>query len=639
MSDRLLRYYREEISALHPDERTLVRAEAAAFTQDFPKLAERLRLTGATTDDPHVERLLEGVAFLGARVRHRLDDEFPELTDALLGVLYPHYLAPFPSCAVVQFAVAPDRDSAVQVPVDTPLEAPAVRGEIIRFRTTSPAQVWPVTVEQARLHHAPFPGTRLDVPEKAKAVLHLTLACASTEMTFERLGMRRLRLFLGPNEAPRRQLLELLCQHVVGVSFTRSLDERERPVLTPDSGIEPGGFAPEEALLPAWPSRSFSGFRLLSEYFAFPDKFLFVDLCGIPSAGFGNRMEVMVYLDQEAADLTRAVTADMLRPNCATVVNLFRFPCEPIAIDQTRTEWRVTPDRRRRDALEVWSIESVIESWEGGKRPWRPFYRLTRFESDRARADPSYVIVRRSAWEIADGDRPAGGTEVFLAACEADDPAGRPPRTELSIDAWCSNRDLPRELPVNFRLMVTADAGGIEAAAAVTPATRTLRPHLRGRRFWHLVSHLALGHLSFAEPVPRTRQEMDALRTGRLARPDEQRVVPLKEVLALYNIAQDAATEAAEAAIDTLAGVTALPGTARVPGMRPGAFCRGLNVDLFFDQRGWHEEGMYLLASVLDRFLALHGQVNSFVRTRARLRDREAPVAVWPPRAGARVLL
>jgi type VI secretion system protein ImpG len=617
MSDALLPFYRAEIEALQRAESEAVRGQAGEFARSFPKLAERLRISGTTTDDPHVDRLLEGVAFLGARVRHRLEDEFPELTDALLGVLYPHYLSPFPSCTVARFTCAQDRETPVEVKRGTMLEAPPVSGEICQFRTASPLLVWPVEVEQARLYGVPFPGTRLDVPDDAKAALHITLACVNPEMTFQTLGMDRLRLFLGPNSLPARQLLELLCGHTLAVSYTRTLDEREKPRTIDRMGIEPVGFAAEDALLP-WPARAFSGFRLLSEYFAFPDKFLFIDLCGIPSSGFGNRMEVIIYFDQDAPELTRTVNRDMVRPGCAPLVNLFRFPCEPIPVDHTAIELRVTPDRRRRDALEVWSVEAVTESWEGGSRPWRPFYRLTRFDPAAVPRDPTYVTVRRSAGEAPDGGRPVDGTEVFLAPCETDDEADRPARSELTVDAWCSNRDLPKGLtfgPDGLPLAISADAAGVTSVIAITPVSHVLRPRLRERRFWRLISHLSLGHLSLVGAGG---------------------VVALREVLRLYNLADN---EAADAAIETLVGVSARPGTARVPGLRPGAFCRGLNVDLVFDQRGWQAYGLYPLASVLERFLALHGQVNSFVRTRALLRDRQAPVGVWPPRAGNKVLL
>jgi type VI secretion system protein ImpG len=217
-----------------------------------------------------------------------------------------------------------------------------------------------------------------------------------------------------------------------------------------------------------------------------------------------------------------------------------------------------------------------------------------------------------------DGARPSDGTEVYLASCDTDDETERPARSELSVDAWCSNRDLPHALPFGpdgVKLTANTEAGGIVGVTAIAPMSRVQRPRLRDRRFWRLVAHLALGHLSLA---------------------GEGGAGALREVLRLYNLSEN---EAADAAINTLISVSARPGTARVPGLRPGAFCRGLNVDLLFDPRGWQTHGLYPLAAVLDRFLALHGQVNAFVRTRALVRDRQAPVGAWPPRAGSRVLL
>ena len=603
MSDALLPYYRAEIEALQ--------RQAAEFAEAYPKLAARLRISTATVDDPHVERLLEGIAFLGARVQHRLDDEFPELTDALLGVLYPHDLAPFPSCLVARFRCAPDREQPVAVARGTVLETPPVRGEVCTFRTTAPLTLWPVEVEQARLSGMPLPAPQNPAAVGAVAVLQITLRCASSEMTFDKLRMDGLRLFLGPAGAASLQLYELLCGHTLSMAFATGVAD-PAPQIRPASAVAPVGFAPEEALLP-WPARSFSGFRLLSEYFAFPEKFLFVDLSDIPAAGFGNRMEVFIYLDREAPELVRAVDSQMLQPGCTPAVNLFPQSCEPVPVDQTATELLVLPDARRPAALEVWSVEQVRESWQdGASRPWRPFYRLTRADMETAARVPSYVTVRRAA------PMPPGGSELFLAPCDVALDTTRPANSVLSIDALCGNRDLPQDLPfggTGTKLHAVAGAGGVTAVQAVTPATRTLRPPLRERRAWRLISHLALGHLSL---------------TG------ESGAATLREVLRLYDLAE---REETRAAIGALLDVTARPGTARVPGLRPGAFCRGLDVDLTFDARGWQAHGLYLMAAVLDRFLALHGQVNAFVRTRALLRDRQTPVAVWPPRAGGRVLL
>ncbi len=316
MSDALLPYYNRELNA--------IRALAAEFASAHPKIAGRLRLSEDSVDDPHVARLLEGVSFLAARVHHRLDDEFPELTDALLGVLYPHYLAPLPSSAIVQFVCKPDLKVPCQVPANLPLDTEPVRGETCRFRTVYPATLWPVEVESVRLSGLPLAAPTNPRAAGAVSVLRIGLKCASAEATFTALGVDRLRLFLRGASNISQPLYELLCRNVVGIALADGPND-PAPVLIPPGAIEPVGFAADEALFP-WPARSFAGFRLLSEYFAFPEKFLFLDFGGLEAKTLvsgGNRMEIFVYLDRAIPELERAVGNDALVPGCTPIVNPF----------------------------------------------------------------------------------------------------------------------------------------------------------------------------------------------------------------------------------------------------------------------------------------------------------------------------
>ncbi len=305
MSDTLLPYYERELDA--------IKRLAAEFAEAHPKIAGRLRLSRDTVDDPHVERLLEGVAFLAARVHHRLDDEFPELTDALLELLYPHYLAPMPSCMTAQFACRPDLLVPARLAAGTEIDTEPVRGEPCRYRTTSVVTLWPVEVEAVRLSGLPLTAPANPFASGAFAVLRITLRCANPEVTFHQLGVDRLRLLLrGPgNQA--LLLYELLCAHTLSVAYADGPTDAA-PVILPASAIEPAGFDPNAALLP-WPARGFSGFRLLTEYFAFPEKFLLIDLVRIDAKTLmsgGNRLEVFVYLDRALPDLERAVSAQSL---------------------------------------------------------------------------------------------------------------------------------------------------------------------------------------------------------------------------------------------------------------------------------------------------------------------------------------
>src|SRR5689334_19283636 len=267
MSDELLPYYDRELNAL--------RRLAGEFATAHPKIAGRLRLAPDVVDDPHVDRLLHGSAFLAARVHHRLDDEFPELTDALLGVLYPHYLAPVPSCTVAQFRCRADLQAPLKIPSGREVLTEPVRGEACRFRTAYPLTLWPVEVESVRLSGLPLAAPANPMAAGAISVLRITLKCSSPEMTFARLGPDRLRFHLRSDISLSLQLYELLCAHALSVAYADGPADAT-PVILPKDAIEPVGFAPADALLP-WPARSFSGFRLLTEYFAFPAKFLFLD--------------------------------------------------------------------------------------------------------------------------------------------------------------------------------------------------------------------------------------------------------------------------------------------------------------------------------------------------------------------------
>jgi type VI secretion system protein ImpG len=608
MSDALLPYYQRELDAL--------RRLAGDFALAHPKIATRLRLTGDVAADPHVERLLEGVAFIAARVHHRLDDEFPELTDALLELLYPHYLAPFPSCMVARLVPAEGLAKPARLPSGLAVDTEPVQGEPCRYRTAYPTTVWPVEIESARLSGLPILAPANPLAAGAVACLRLTLRSLVPEGSFTAMGLDRLRLFLRGAQAPA--LYELLCGHALSVAYADGPND-PRPAILPASVIEPVGFAAEEALLP-WPARGFSGFRLLSEYFAFPEKFLFLDLARIEAktlVASGTRMDVFVWLKRAAPELERTVDANSFALGCTPLVNLFPQRCEPIRLDDTAIEYRIVPDARRPSALEVWSVEAVREPLpDGGTRPWRPFHRLTHADAEPGTPGGFYAAVRRPT------AAPLTGTEVFLCPHDPDLAPREAGEGVLSVDALCLNRDLPGFLPEGGGRPLLSLVDGVPEVAQLVPMTarsRTQRRRLQDRTAWRLVSLLSLGHLA----ISGGGQGAEALR----------------EVLRLHDLSGE---ETRAAAIGALLDVATKPGAARLPsgprGMG-GSFCRGLDVTLTFEQRGWQTGGLYLMASVLERFLALHASVNSFVRTRAVLSGSPGVVASWPARAGWRTLL
>lgn len=606
MTDRLLGLYNEELAAL--------RHSAAGFAEANPVQAGHLRLGPDAVEDPHVARLMEAFAYLTARVRLKLEDDFPELTDALLGVLYPHYLAPLPSVAVVQFTGAPDPGRPAVLPAGTELDSEPAEGEPCRFRTCYPVPLWPVVLETARLGNRPMAAPSNPRAKDAVAVLHLSFRCALPDAVFSDLGPDSLRLFLRGAPEQAFALYDLLASHVVSVAIAESAEEAD-PAILPADSVRPVGFAEEEAVLPPDP-RMAPGHRLLTEYFAWPEKFLFFDLTGLADrAGrAGNRLEVFLYLDRAVQGLDRSVGAASFALGCTPVVNLFRQRAEPIPLTHRQYEYRVVPDARRPRGMEVYAVESVAASMPGGDRlSYLPFYGSRHHVARPGERGRFWQAVRRPA----DPSNP--GSEVYLSLVDLDFDPNVPADHVLSVELTCLNRNAPARLPFGGdrpRLTPVRGAAAVKSIACLTAPTRTLRPAASAQNRWRLVSHLSLNHLSLLD--------------------GDEGVRHLRELLKLYDLRASPETAGV---IEGVAGISARPGAARAPQPGPAALCRGVEMELALAMQRFSGTSALLFAGVLERFLALHATVNAF--TRLTLRDAETGRMLkrWPARAGERLLL
>ena len=382
---------------------------------------------------------------------------------------------------------------------------------------------------------------------------------------------------------------------------------------------QPVGFERHEGLLDYTP-RSFLGYRLLTEFFVFPEKFLFVEVRGLSQSlreqlQAGNQLELYVFLNEHSQDLERNVDASTLKLGCTPLINLFKQRAEPIAYSQYRTADRVVPDARRPGAHEVYTIDRVIAT----DRTDREIEIAPLFSIQHGDVPETSVYWHASRSSSPTGEERADpGTEVLLSLVDLE--GGIPPFEDWTIDVetTCLNRDLPGRLPFGggqpkLRL---ASGGVLAAVTCLTPPTRTRRPALARGTHWRLISHLTLNHLSLVD--------------------QESGTVPLREVLRLYDMVNSSHTRSM---IEGLAGVRSRPAVGRIGGSVSGGFTRGTEVTLQLDEAKFSGGGMYLFAAVLERFLALYCTLNSFVRTRVETDRREEPLCVWSPRAGERVLV
>src|SRR5262245_22417420 len=310
MSETLFPYYERELD--------FFRKLAQDFAKLYPAAASRLPLEPNQSTDPHDERLIEAFALLSGRIHHKIDDEFPELTHSLLGILYPHYLAPIPSLAIVQFELDPGRaqlPNGFLIERHSKLHTQPVGDLACKFRTGYPVTLWPVELAAARYMVPPFPPGTHKAPLKTQAVLRLQIECQG-DQKFSDLSLDRLRFFLSGDNQVIANLYELLFNNVIQVVMRPQ--ERDGPppvVLTPEQCLFQVGFERDEGLLP-YPNQSFLGYRLLTEFFAFPSKFWFVDLGGFRQAaraGYGQRLEVFFFLNRTLAGLEQAIDAQTFR--------------------------------------------------------------------------------------------------------------------------------------------------------------------------------------------------------------------------------------------------------------------------------------------------------------------------------------
>lgn len=634
MMDELRDYYSDELDYL--------RRMGAEFARRYERVARRLALKEHECGDPHVERLLEGVALLTARVRRKIDDEFPEITNALLGLLHPDFQRPVPSLTVLQFALKGASAEAAQgiaLERGLRLRTREVQGVACRFLTNYPVMLWPIEVAAARLESSRVVETGM--PGDTLALLRITLKTLGGAR-FGALGLKtdgerdRLRFYLDGSGPVPYFLHEFLLNHVSRVQV-RDLDNDGRVAFTwgPDV-VQPVGFGPDEGLVPIGP-RTFPGHRLLQEYFVLPEKFLFVDLVGasrLAQANLGESIELLFFLNR-APRTELIVGPENFRLGCTPAVNLFPLTTAAIPLTHRTVEYPVVPDlgvvsTRPKDRgadtptpeAEVFSIDRVVSV--GGlfedDLEYEPFYSLRHAglgDDDRDRDHPN---DRAAYWYASRRPSPLddAASQVFLAFVDSAFDPHLPARSRVTVHATCTNRNLPSRLPsgdgrIAFDVESPQAVGAVRCLRHPTPS---LDPPLGRGAQWRLISCLALNHLSLVD--------------------DPRALEALREVLKTHDFAGTAANTQAILGISRVASE---PDIARVSGPHGGGIGRGVRVTIEFDEGAYVGNSAFLLASVLDRFLAQSVTINGFTRLLAKARQPQRTIKQWPPRNGERDLL
>lgn len=627
MDPRLLRLYNDELTHL--------REVGGEFAREFPKIAGRLGMEGTEVADPYVERLLEGFAFLSARVQLKLDAEHPRLISHLLESIYPNFLAPVPSMMVARFSVDitdPNLGKGYPVPRNSVLQSGLVRGQDTRceFRTAHDVMLWPIELVQAQYFtHAPdLPMNRLPGAAGYRGGLRLRIRTGGG-IPLRQLRMDRLQLYISAPDDVAFRLHELVLGASVGSFVTGAgVDGLSAAAQWRDgTSIAPVGFEADQALLPDT-HRSFSGCRLIQEAAAMPRRFLFFDIQDLADRLAridGQEADLVVFFSRPDAGLEAMVDAGSLALHCTPAINLFPKRLDRIQLGPGSWEYHVVPDRTRPMDFEVHSLQSVIGYGAGqvGQQTFRPLYATYHEPSGEG---SGYYTARREPRLLSSKQKEQGprtgyiGEEVFLSLVDPRHAPYREDIRQLSVSALVSNRDLPTLLPHNgsagpgaWRLDA---AGPVLRVDAVHGPTRPVTRQPVGEAGWSLVGLLTMQQLPFADETP------------------SQAAATLRRLLALYGPPGDPSWQRL---VDGVRHVTVKSVVRRLPFSGPLSHGCGAEIDLELDELAFQGHSAFLFGSVLEYYFARYAAINSFTQLRLRSMQR-GELRRWPVRLGGELM-
>ncbi len=628
MDPRLLEYYRRELQHL--------RGVGGEFASEYPKIAGRIGLDSFECADPYVERLLEGFAFLAARVQLKVDAEFPRFTEHLLEFVYPNYLAPTPSMAVVQMQPDPSEGrlaEGVPIPRDSMLRSQIGKGEqtACEYRTAHDVTLWPLEITQAEYLSGPSAIANLGAPSLPglKAGIRLRLRTTGGQ-PFNELALDTLPIYLRGGGALPHLLYEQLLANAFAVAVLPTNKQDRWCELIANRPLRRLGFEDHQALLPYGP-RSFQGYRLLHEYFAFPERFLFVELTGLKQilqktealqASKYTELDLIVMLDRMSPKLINALEPSLFALFCTPAINLFPKRLDRIHLTHLGSEYHVIPDRTRPMDFEVYCLEEVtgFGANPGEEQTFLPFYGSN--SGWRHRDENAYYTISRQKRLLSSKQRRQGqrstyiGTETYIALVDAKEAPYGADLKQLGMQGLCTNRDLPLYMPTgqgttDFSLQTGAP---VQSIRCITGPTRPRPSMAVSHVSWRLISHLSLNYLSLLDSE------------------SGQGAAALRELLTLYSDPND---DVVRKQIEGVLSAHCRNVVRRIDAEGPIVFGRGMEITVKFEESAFEGGGAFLLGAVLEQFFARYASINAFTETVVTTADR-GEIMKWPTRKGRR---
>jgi type VI secretion system protein ImpG len=582
------KYYQDELSFL--------REMGKEFAHAHPEAAHFLAEGGS---DPDVERLLEGFAFLTGRIRQKIDDELPEATHTLVSLLLPQYLRPIPPISMLEFeSIRGIVRKPCRIPRGTEVASVPVDGTSCHFRTCYDVDLYPFSLESAAIK----------TPDGGRTELQLRFVMEpGCSISWREIS--KLRFFLAGESA--EMLYYWLCRHVEQIRVRSNNGPKSADgFYIEKESVQPAGFGREEALFP-YPRTAFDGYRLIQEYFTFPEKFLFVDLTGLESLKQGtisNAFEID-FIFSRFVNSALKVSNENVRLFCSPVVNLASVESEPLRVDHERTEYRVRPAVPNPNHFEIYSIDRA-SGWIQGSAEELEYLPLFSFKFEKADPLRKKVFYHTQLRSAVVGD----GTDVYVSFVDTNYEEALPPTETVAFQLTCTNRVLAEKLRPGDIHAVTENTPAIARFRNITRVSPGIRPPLNGDLYWRLMSHLALNYVSLASaPI-------------------------FREILGLYNFQSLENRQAGRANQFRIEGILDVQSTPEHL-LFKGVPVQGMTTHIALRESHFNSDGdMFLFGSILDEFLSLYVTLNSFSRLIVRGVDK-GDIYKWPPRIGRQIIL
>ncbi len=596
-------YFQREVSYL--------RYEGARFARAYPKVAARLDFSNVESSDPHVERLLQSFSFLTARLQKDIDDLFPRISTALLETLYPQFIAPLPSYTITKFALSDDNGkltSPTKINRGTQLYVHGDSGEICRFQTTADVTLAPIKIKNVSLISS------IDLPKKAGSYASqrlIRIDLRSTAGSFKSQELKSLRFHIVGNPILQNKIYEALFLGEAHVGFKRGPTAEEKGYYAPQPNrITPVGFAAEEAVIP-YPDHGHPGFRLLQEYFAYPQKFMFVDIDTSVLQTNEKEASIFIEVDDTVGLNPKDFDANTFQLGCVPIVNIFKKLSEPIRIDYKKPEYRLLADQRRQDTTEIHTISSVYATETGRKKPikYSPFFSFTHKE---AHDNQSQFWHSRRVYS---DDPQAPGNDTYISFVDHDFDIDQPDQQTIYAEVLCTNRGLAESLSAGTELQSdqSIPCGSMYCLNRPTPQ-RYMNQETMSQ--WRLISQLAMGHLSLAD----NQNRLDLINELLIQHGDfgDGIVIPETTIMKTFS----AKRVARRLGYDAWRG-----------------FVHGTKFTMTLRENISQDTTTFLFTSVLNAVLPQFAAINSFTELEVHKENARGPWKQWQPRSGNKALV